>query len=524
MMITDSIEATLHDSQAMIQLVNANVTYCAWPRGGGKTGGGIGPRILHINEIMPQSQVLLFSDTYERLMDRIVPNICYFLQSKLGWVEGEDYVKYKRPPDDWDKPIIPLDKFDKVISTREGLAICLVSLAVEGSGNAYNAVTAIGDETKFCDEEQIDAEVIPALRGCEDIYGHLAEYLSVWMFTDKWGPKIKWFLKKEKLCDKHAVETVYVLQCECIRLQELISEEHSESYNYTITQRIKAIQEKLTRIRKDLVYYSNMKPYENLATLGKFFFKRAKRIAKSKYVYNVAYLNYDPTKIEHTFYPTFTDGNKYSGKKDYDPGIAVIGAFDYNWRFSPLPVIQISKIEGNNFKSLNVIDYIYKLYPDGLEDTIDAFCSKYKDHRLKVFHYVFDHTAILRNPGKKSLRDIVVDRFRFNKWIIVEHYINKASDHDIRFEVFKKLFIKRNDMSVLINADTCDQLIKSIEQTPAVTSSGKTQKDKRSEKNMNFPSEDSTHGAEALDQILWGVYEKNLDFSSDGGGMEISLL
>jgi hypothetical protein len=46
----------LHDSQALIQIINANTTYCAWPRGGGKTGGGIGPRFLHLSEVMPRSQ------------------------------------------------------------------------------------------------------------------------------------------------------------------------------------------------------------------------------------------------------------------------------------------------------------------------------------------------------------------------------------------------------------------------------------------------------------------------------------
>jgi hypothetical protein len=65
----DSIEVTLHDSQALIQIINANTTYCAWPRGGGKTGGGIGPRFLHLSEVMPRSQVLLVSDTYERLLE-----------------------------------------------------------------------------------------------------------------------------------------------------------------------------------------------------------------------------------------------------------------------------------------------------------------------------------------------------------------------------------------------------------------------------------------------------------------------
>jgi hypothetical protein len=65
---------------------------------------------------MPRSQCLLFSDTYDRLETRIVPNIVGFLTEKMGLIEGVDFVKYKRPPEHWQKPLIPLDKYDRVIS------------------------------------------------------------------------------------------------------------------------------------------------------------------------------------------------------------------------------------------------------------------------------------------------------------------------------------------------------------------------------------------------------------------------
>jgi hypothetical protein len=196
--VDDSVQVNLHNSQALIQIINANVTYCAWQRAGGKTGGGIGPRVQRLSEIMPRSQCLLFSDTYDRPETRIVPNIISFLTDKMGLVEDVDFVKYKRPPENWQKPLIPLDKFDRVISFASGFCLCLVSLHVEGSANAFNAQAAIGDEVKFCDESEINTEVLPALRGAKEHFEHLPEYLSVWMFTDKFGPKIKWYLKKRE--------------------------------------------------------------------------------------------------------------------------------------------------------------------------------------------------------------------------------------------------------------------------------------------------------------------------------------
>jgi hypothetical protein len=180
----NSTQVTLHDSQGLIQVINANTTYCLWQRAGGKTGGGIGPRFVHLNNVMPRSQILLFSDTYDRLRKRIVPNITHFLTEKLGLIEGIDFVKYKKPPAHFEKPIIPLDDYENVISTSFGTSLCLVSLRVEGSANAYSAQAAIGDEVKYCDEVSINTEVIPALRGEAKKWQHLPEYLSVWMFTD----------------------------------------------------------------------------------------------------------------------------------------------------------------------------------------------------------------------------------------------------------------------------------------------------------------------------------------------------
>jgi hypothetical protein len=526
MMITDSVDVKLHDSQALIQLINANVTYCAWQRGGGKTGGGIGPRILHLSEVMPRSQILLFSDTYERLMDRIVPNIIGFIQNKLGLVEGVDFVKFKKPPEDWTEPLIPLTKYDKVISFSSGMALCLVSLSVEGSANAFNAQAAIGDEVKFCDEEKIDSEVLPALRGAEEYFGNLPEYLSVWMFSDKYGPKIYWYLKKRKLVNKKAVETVYTLQLEILKLLQQRDNYSSSATKQEYTNKINAYKEKADRIRKHLVYFSDMKPYENLATLGKFFFKRAKRIAKSLYVFNVAYLNHDPDKIEHAFYPSFSKNNKYTlpeGVNDIDLTAPFIGAMDYNYSIAPLPITQISKLPGNKYKTLNFVDYFYELEPKGIEDAIKSFCTKHVNHLNKKIHFIHDHTSISRSGTKVTNIGTVKGAFKACGWKVITHYIGDAPDHDDKFEAIKKWLVKTGDMSICMNQITCDQLIKCIEQTPAITSANVTKKDKRKEKDKNFPQEDAPHGSDAFDQILWGIYEHNIKFNSGDDGLQIKI-
>lgn len=523
MKITDSIEVDLLPSQADIITINANTTYCFWPRAGGKTTGGIGPLIQKLNEVMPRSQILIVTDTYERLENRVIPNIINFLTDKVGMLEDIDFVKYKKPPDHWDKPLIQLDKFARVISFASGMALCLVSLNVEGSANAFNAQAAIIDEAKYCKEEKINTEVIPALRGSSDKFGHLPEYLSKWYFTDKYSGKIKWLLKKRKLVDKEAVEIVRTLQNEVYRLEKEMEEYTSQTTLNIFRKKIFDYQVKMDRIRKHLIYVSEMAPYENKPIVGDFYFKSQKRTC-STYEYDVAILNKDPDKVEHTFYPTLTNLNKYHSNKDYDITSPFFGAMDYNFRISPLPIAQCGGSPSFPQKTIRIINYFYELYPNGIEDTVKAFCKFYDTHPKKVFHYIFDHTAIGRNPIKTTFKDTFIDAFKSCGWQVVEHYIGEAPEHDQKFEKIKAWLSKTGNDAVSINEDRCDQLILSLEQTPAMIVSGVTKKDKRTEKDLNFPAEDSTHGPDAFDQLLIGLIENGLkDIRDDGFSIPIRV-
>ncbi len=527
MVALDTIEVNLHDSQALIQIVNANITIAAWQRAGGKTGGGIGPRLVHLSEVMPRSQILLFSDTYERLMDRIVPNITEFLTNKLGLIEGEDYVKYKKPPDNWDKPNVPLDKYDKVISFATGMALCLVSLRVEGSANAFNAQAAIGDEVKYCDETKINTEVLPALRGAIEKFGHLPEYMSVWMFTDKFGPKIKWVLKKKKLMNQRAIDAIIHLQLIAFRLEKemlTLKERNNPKAYYETKIEHDRVVSKANEIRKIVLYYSDMKPYENKKTVGERYFRTQRRNCKSQFEYNVSILNHDPDKAEFCYYPSLTSRRKYQvqDRADYNPTLPFFVAADYNFKIFPLPVAQHDYLPNSMNKTFNMVDSIFTLYPDGMEDGIALLCEKYKDHQKKVVHYIYDHTAIARNPLKTTYFSEFIRMFEVRGWHVIPHYIGSAPDHDIKFEIIKRILETEGDNAVMFNEIEAAQLLVSMENTPAKLSKGKTEKDKSSETNPDWPPEDSTHFGDAFDMLVYGVYELDLlnyNSSNDTGIM-----
>ncbi|MEX6689309.1 hypothetical protein QTN47_17500 [Danxiaibacter flavus] len=507
----DSVTVKLNRSQALIQIINAGTTYCLWPRAGGKTGGGIGPRIQRLSEVMPRSQILLVSDTYERLETRVVPNIINFITDKLGLIEGVDFVKYQKPPDQWTKPLIPLGRFSRVISFATGMALCLVSIKVEGSANAFNAQAMICDETKYCDPKKIDTEVVPALRGAEQHFGHLPEYLSKWFFTDKYldeAGDIKWLLNKRKLVDHEAVEVVYVLQMEIFNMQKELQqvEEKSAKY-YALKKKIITYEQRANAIRKELIYVSEAQPYENKDVLGDFYYRSQKRNC-GRIEYNVAILNEDPGEILNVFYPTLDNAHKYKMLNDVDPALPLGIALDYQWRISPMAIGQFGSLPGTHINTLNIVAGVHTLHEDkgGLEATCKAFSDLFATHQNKTVYYFYDHTAIGRTGSitNKPFRQIVYDELTFLGWTVIEVYIGKASDHNIRFERFKKVLAQTGEESVMFNDLRAATLLTAMHQAGAITSGGVTKKDKSKEKNLNYPAEEQTDYTEALDMLLWG--------------------
>jgi hypothetical protein len=94
---------------------------------------------------------------------------------------------------------------------------------------------------------------------------------------------IKWYLKKREKVDHEAVQMVYAWQMEIFRLEQECDATEDEGLIDRNKKLIKEYTAKANAIRKHLVYFSDMKAYENLATLGEFYFKRQRRIAAAKW-------------------------------------------------------------------------------------------------------------------------------------------------------------------------------------------------------------------------------------------------
>jgi hypothetical protein len=518
----DSKIIQLTPSQAKLKLVNANVTYALMPRGAGKTNA-LGDRVDHLSQIMPRSQILLYADTFKRLEERIVPNMLAFFANDIGLEEGVDFVSFKKPPDEWDKPIIPLKVFDHVISFSSGLALCLASQQVPGSANAYNAQAMLVDEAKYIKEEIINTEALPALRGAFDYFGHLPEYRSHWYFTDKYGANIKWLLAKKRLSDPNKIKAIISLQMEIIRLEQII-DSSSLPTQIKYRKQLDTLLELANNHRREMVYYCDAPPYENIAHLGEKYFRDLKRDL-SAYEYEISVENKDPNKAEHSFYPALNPVVHYHTEmEDTDTNQPLIIALDYNWRITPMVVLQFGKIPGSAYTTLNVVNAIHTLHPiGGIELTVKRFAEYYKDHSKKHVHFIYDHTAVGKRPDGNTFSKIVMNTLNDLGWTFTDIYMGGAPEHNIKMESIKKFMVNQADMAIRINQIRCQPLITSIENAAAKSSMGKTHKDKSQEKNLKLPAEEQTDYSDAFDTPIWAILQMKLLTASISFQMPISI-
>lgn len=516
-------QAQLLRSQAMIHLINANVTICPWGRGSGKTSGGIGPRVLHLSEVMPRAQVLLMADEYKRLHEVTLPGLKAFLQSELGLIEEVDYVSHRKPPDNWPKPLFVPDDYDHVTTFSSGFSLCEVAMKITGSAAGFNAQAAIGDEWKYVDPKKFKAEVKPAIRGARKYYGELPEFQSVWLFSDKWpnkGADIRWMLDQRKEVNQDSVDIIYALQLEILRLKKEMEEVSSNEAIYKRKNLIEHYESIANELRRDLVYVVEASSYENKENLGDKFFRDLRRDL-TPYEFRVAIENEDPDKSMEPFYPSFNEMNLYKSNADWDPNKPLIIALDYQHNITPVVTAQWGRINGSPYTSLNFIHSLHTL-PGDIEDALKVWCDYFQNHAQKLVYYIYDQTAIGRSPRKKTFKDLAYDYLISRGWSVAEIYSGDTPDHDIKHEAIKKQLNVFTDKAIKVNEIRNEFLIKSIYQSDAKLVNGKTKKAKESEKSKTVPPEESTHYSDTFDQILHGVIEMELVPLSDDPGLDIT--
>lgn len=515
------INFELNAPQAKVITTMANQTWCPWARGTGKTTGVIAPWILHKVFAMPQSSGGLVGTSFEDLDTRILKAI-FTAFNLFGLTEGVDYVYSKRPPDDWDKPFIPIPKkYDNVISFPNGTTMELISLSKMASANALNLQWLVGDEVKFFNEQKFNQEVIPILgRGNLDkeAISRSPWYGSLLMVTDKLAPNIHWILNKKKLHNERVANTVikYQLDLNALNLKLAECEEKSR---FKIKVKIAQIEKILSFLRRDLTQYIEAKSSENPFLTDNFFSIQKQNM--TAYEYKIQIENENPTKAENGFYAARTEQHVYQSEMDEDPLQPLGVVLDYQASISPLISFQVNDFLNPTKPTLNFTSAMYVLHPYGLKHVVDKFCQHHIHRPCKHVFYYYDHTAIAERNMHKRMSDEVVEYFKLNGWKVTEMYMGKAPSQNLKYQRIQ--FWMENEeqckFPIRINERTCATLVLSMDQTETKETEEGTKKDKSKERDKNYPQEQTTHFSDAFDMAVWGVLElKMLPKNEVSGG------
>lgn len=491
-----------------IRLVRANTTYFLANRGGFKTTMGIAPYLIDCVYEMPGSTGIIVSPSFEHLRDNTLNPLLNALNS-FGFVDGEHYVVGVRPPEHWPKPklMVIAKKYDHIISFHNGTNCHMVSMARKGSVNGISAQWGIFDEAKLMNEAELTDVVFPVFRGNEKFFAKSSLYMSKFFASDKLADPahIKWLLKKRELNDYKRLDVVITLQ---MHLNDLFDQ--LEVCNNTtkplVMANIRRVQNKLSALRANLSFYVESTAEHTVEILGKKWLED-KRSSMKPYEFKVAIENEDPDRPEDGFYPDFDKAtHTYQVEGDYDPDKPLIIALDYQHSVSPICIAQIGKLPGQEADSLNFIDEVYTMAPEGLEEAVNLFCERYINHNRKIVYYIYDQTATGKRVNADEYYKMVIGILRRKRWQVVEIWTGKQPGHYQKY-INTKEWLKGvgNNMPIRINAVKCPKTIISITSAPAKIKGNQTIKDKSSEEKSNLDQSETTHFSDTFDMVTHAV-------------------
>lgn len=517
----NEVDITIAKPHMLMRLVKPNNGFVLAGRGSHKTTR-IAP--FYINDCiseMPGTLGCLVGPTYEHLEQNTL-NALFNALKELGYEEGVHYVSRVKPPDSWDKPLVKVvtKNYEHLYSFINGTTMMEISMHRPGTANGQSFQFGLFDETKLYSETELKASVYKAFRGTpvvNRLYGRNSLFLSKMHLTDKLASpdKINWLLDKLKLNDWDKINLIIQLE---LHLQQLNAAYDDAGINARAKLKvvIEAIEVRLHNLRKNLSFTVEANHEDTMKVLGPEHGKTwydNQVMNSSAYELKVAIHNENPDRPEDGFYPDFDRKKHVHGKFDYEATLPIILAADYQHSVAPILLAQIAKIGDEKEASLNFINEVYTLAPEGLDEAVEQFCEKYKNHIARTVYYVYDATATGKRVNAKKYKETVVDILKAHKWNVVQVFIGQQPHHYDKYKDTKTWFKEEDKgaLAIRINAK-CESAIISIESTEATTAAnGETKKQKKYENTEKYPQLDqskTTHFSDVFDMITDAVLKK----------------
>lgn len=516
-------------------------------RGTGKTEGVGAPKISkRYLGTMPRGCGVILGTTYNQLLTRTLPALIAGLE-RIGYKYGHHYLIGEKPTERWKKmwkwqgPFRPPLDYKHFFSWWNSGGAHLVSQDVKGSANGITIDWIYGDEAKLLNREKYQTELIPANRGVVPAFSGNPYHHGITLTTDMpVGTAGRWLLDYIDKMNREAVNQIWALQVARYQLIYWLRKTSSEKHKKALQLQVEVVDAELNDLRRGLLYYHEASTLDNIHALGIDYIKQQIRDS-TPFQFDTQILNLRPLKLEDGYYPDLDeeihgyfpeetgylinlDFRSLSGATldcrkdgDLDMDLPIHIALDYNRRIHPLVAAQVYTDQ------IRVIKGMHSLYPGKLKHVLQSFIEYYRPQRRKVVYYWYDQTAV-GEQHESRICDEVMDTLTAAGWVVIPLYIGKNTFHEVRYRMWGHLLNEDGTYSkkLRMNRENCDKLFLSMYLAPAEQRKDGFGKDKKSEKDENFPAEEATHYSEAADTLITGILESGLDYGAvtkGGGGM-----
>lgn len=552
-------ELSLNPAQLAFLLQPAKTKYVIYSRGTGKSFI-VGAEVDENVRVMPRGVTTLAQATYGQALTKTLPSTFKMLEM-LGYKRYDtktkvgDYVVCRTPPDGWYRPYEHLMSYEHCITFSNGH--CLYILTQDGNSRGPNADYNITDEALTLKKDQFDQEVAPTNRGNEHIFGLksaspvLKHHGNAFFSSMPYEPEQKWLLEPADYYETERGVHLFDVWNKIVKLQmQLIDAKiaqdaalFKELWNETVR-----LRRTITPfVSKDNTLFILASIFDNIANVGMSYIMNQYQVM-DRLTFMIEILNFIVDKIDHCYYNLDERHRYYNATND-----SFIRDFaentDFNWQqlaatdsrmdadCNPNQPIEIVCDWGSSACFLEVaqpghFDWATKtLHTNRIVDNtineffvkrndesdtevnalVDKFCHYYRFHPCRQLHFYRDRYGDAhRANSKKTYNQSAIERLEKNNWDVRQftHRGIEPPQHDkyllwsfITAETDERYPLKR------FNASKCKYILISMNNTRVRTnSSGKWEKDKRSERNDSILPEEATHFGDCVDKRVWTKY------------------
>lgn len=552
-------ELSLNPAQLAFLLQPAKTKYVIYSRGTGKSFI-VGAEVDENVRVMPRGVTTLAQATYGQALTKTLPSTFKMLEM-LGYKRYDtktkvgDYVVCRTPPDGWYRPYEHLMSYEHCITFSNGH--CLYILTQDGNSRGPNADYNITDEALTLKKDQFDQEVAPTNRGNEHIFGLksatpvLKHHGNAFFSSMPYEPEQKWLLEPAQYYEDERGIHLFDVWNKIVKLQmQLIDAKiakdaalFKEIWNETIR-----LRRTITPfVSKDNTLFILASIFDNIANVGMSYIMNQYQVM-DKLTFMIEILNFIVDKIDHCYYNLDERHRYYNATND-----SFIRDFaentDFNWQqlaatdsrmdadCNPNQPIEIVCDWGSSASFMEVaqsghFDWAAKtLHPVRIVDNtineffvkrndesdtevnalVDKFCHYYRFHPCRQLHFYRDRYGDAhRANSKKTYNQSAIERLEKNNWTVKQftHRGIEPPQHD-KYLLWSFITAETDDRYPVkrFNASKCKYILISMNNTRVRTnSSGKWEKDKRSERNDSILPEEATHFGDCVDKRVWTKY------------------